>query len=225
MHIQIIEGIEGAQQARDIAVIIDVLRAATVSAYLLHAGVRSITPVATVEEALAHKQQDPDVLLVGEDQGIRIPDFDIGNSPSEILLRKNLTGKRVIHRSSAGTQGLVNAKNAQHVIFGSFVTGQAIIRHLQNFSKRNITLVPMYAPEDQLFAEYLRDSLLGKTTRTEKEVKSALSEHEWLQKSFLDPTNEHFPEADFHLSLQRGIFDFFPVVSEGEIVKSSKMKG
>lgn len=120
MNIQIIEGTEGAKQAKDIAIIIDVLRAATVSAYLLNAGVNSIVPVSTSDEAFDYKKTNPDVLLVGEDKGIKIPGFDIGNSPSEIKQRNDLQGKQVIHRSSTGTQGLVNAQNAQQIIFWGF---------------------------------------------------------------------------------------------------------
>lgn len=156
MSIQILEGTEGAQQANDIAVVIDVLRAATVSAYLLSKGVTTITPVSTSDEAFTHKKTNNSVLLVGEDKGIKIPGFDIGNSPSEIKQRTDLYGKQVVHRSSTGTQGLVHAQGAQQIIFGSFVTARAIISHLKQHLDRRITLIPMYALEDQLFAEYLK---------------------------------------------------------------------
>lgn len=45
MNIQIIEGVEGAKQAKGTAIIIDVLRAATVASYLLNQGISSIIPV------------------------------------------------------------------------------------------------------------------------------------------------------------------------------------
>lgn len=221
MNIQIIEGTEGAQQAKDIAIIIDVLRAATVSAYLLHAGVDSIIPVSTSDEAFEYKKTNSDVLLVGEDKGIKIPGFDVGNSPSEIEKRKDLFGKQVIHRSSTGTQGLVNAQNAKQIIFGSFVTAGAILRYLKNQPTQNITLVPMYALEDQLFAEYLRDHLADGQPTTMEAIKNKLTQHEWLQKSFLDPDNRNFPEDDFHLSLETDVFDFFPIIKNGKIVKNS----
>lgn len=223
MNIQIIEGIEGAQQAKDIAIIIDVLRAATVSAYLLNAGVDSITPVSTSDEAFSYKKANSDVLLVGEDKGIKIPGFDIGNSPSEIEQRKDLYGKQVIHRSSTGTQGLVNAQNAKQIIFGSFVTAGAILSYLKNQPNQDITLIPMYALEDQLFAEYLRDHLTDDQPVTIETIKDKLTQHEWLQKSFLDPDNHNFPEDDFHLSLETDVFDFFPIVHEGKIIKSTQL--
>jgi 2-phosphosulfolactate phosphatase len=223
MNIQIIEGTEGAQQAEDIAIIIDVLRAATVSAYLLNAGVNFIVPVSTPNEAFDYKQTNPNVLLVGEDKGIKIPGFDIGNSPSEIKHRKDLRGKEAIHRSSTGTQGIVNAQNAKQIIFGSFVTDGAILSYLKNQPNQDITLVPMYALEDQLFAEYLRDHLTDNQPITIETIKDKLTQHEWLQKSFLDPDNHNFPEDDFHLSLETDVFDFFPIVHEGKIIKSTQL--
>lgn len=223
MNIQIIEGTDGAQQAKDIAIIIDVLRAATVSAYLLDAGVNSIIPVSTSDDAFNYKKTNPDILLVGEDKGIKILGFDVGNSPSEIQQRNDLHGKQVVHRSSTGTQGLVNAQNAKQIIFGSFVTAGAILNFLKNQPNQNITLVPMYALEDQLFAEYLRDHLADGQPTTMEAIKNKLTQHEWLQKSFLDPDNRNFPEDDFHLSLETDVFDFFPVVHEGKIIKSTQL--
>lgn len=131
MNIQIIEVVKGAQQAADIAVIIDVLRAATVSAYLLEAGVTSIVPVSSSEEAFKMKEANSNVLLVGEDKGITIPGFDLGNSPSVIQRRNDLRGAQAIHCSSTGTRGLINAKKAREIIFGSFVAAGAILKYLK----------------------------------------------------------------------------------------------
>jgi len=219
MSIRILEGIEGARQANDVAVVIDVLRAATVSAYLLNAGVESIIPVASSEEAFTYQANDKDVLLVGEDQGIKVSGFDMGNSPSEILHRNDLTGRRVIHRSSTGTQGLVHAKHANEIIFGSFVTVGAILDHLRKSQNREITLIPMYAIEDQLCAEYIRDVLAGSETRSIQSIKELASQDEWLQNAFLDTNSLDFPETDFHLCFEVDIFDFFPVINKGKIVK------
>ena len=221
MNIQIIEGVAGAQQAKGTAVIIDVLRAATVASYLLNQGVTSIIPVATPEEAFEFKQADPTVLLVGEDKGIKIDGFDIGNSPAEIK-QLDLFGKTAVHRSSAGTQGLVNATNAQEIIFGSFVSAKPILEYLRSKNPEEITFVPMYALEDQLFAEYMQDQLLGKNDITLSDIKSKLMQHEWLLSSFLNPENVHFPEEDFHLCLELDVFDFFPVIVDGKIVRNGQ---
>ena len=220
MIVKIFEGIEGAQQAKGTVVIIDVLRAATVSAYLLDKGVSSITPVSTKEEAFELRKKDADYLLVGEEKGIKIDGFDIGNSPLEISLRNNLEGNKAIHRSSTGTQGLVHAKNAEEIIFGSFVTAQAIIDYLNFKLPKEVTFVPMYAIDDHLFAEYMQAKLLGKKYLSKEEIKQKVGEEEWIKNHFLNPDNLSFPEEDFHLALDHNVFDFFPIVKNGVIVKS-----
>ena len=53
MITQIVEGVDGARQARGVVVVIDVMRAFTTAAYAFGAGVVEIDLVTTVEEALA----------------------------------------------------------------------------------------------------------------------------------------------------------------------------
>jgi 2-phosphosulfolactate phosphatase len=50
MQIKILSGIKGAQSAKGITIIVDVLRAATVASYLLDAGIQSIIPVSSALE-------------------------------------------------------------------------------------------------------------------------------------------------------------------------------
>lgn len=223
MNIQILEGLEGARQSTDIAVIIDVLRAASVSAYLLDAGVASILPVSSADEAFLLKKVNHQLILVGEDQGIKIPGFDIGNSPSEIKLRNDLGGVEAIHRSSTGTQGIIECENAQQIIFGSFVTAGAIVDYLLAQRDRKITLVPMYGIEDHLLAEYLTNSLNGRESLSAEAIKSTLLRQESIQNSFLDQTNLNFPEEDLNLCLEINVFNFFPVVHQGKIIKSTQV--
>lgn len=221
MDIKIIEGVDGAKQTTGTVVIIDVLRAATVSAYLLDMGVASILPVSTAEEAFDLQIKNKDYLLVGENKGIKIDGFDFGNSPSEISQLENLGGKRVVHRSSTGTQGLVHAKNADEIIFGSFVTAGAILDYIKSKSLKKITFVPMYAVDDHLFAEYMQAKLLGEKYLSKEEIKKTVGEHEWIKNHFLNPENSNFPEEDFHLALEHNVFDFFPIVKNGLIVKNN----
>lgn len=159
-------------------------------------------------------------MLVGEDMGIKINGFDIGNYPSEIK-KLNLFGKTAVHRSSTGTQGLVNATNAQEIIFGSFVSAKPILDYLRATRPAEITFVPMYALEDQLFAEYMMGRLLEQNEISMSDIKARLSANEWLLSSFLNPDNTDFPEDDFHFSLELDTFDFFPVIVNGKVVKNS----
>src|SRR5438874_11082864 len=68
-----------------LAVVIDVLRATTTIVHALAAGCTAVLPCAEVDEAcdLAEEMGDGRVLLGGERNGQRLPNFDLGNSPAE----------------------------------------------------------------------------------------------------------------------------------------------
>ena len=218
MKIKILSGIKGAQEAKGITVIIDVLRAATVASYLLDSGIQSIIPVSSAEEAFNYKKVDPEIILVGEDKGIKIPGFDIGNSPLEIKKNKNLKNKRAIHRSSTGTQGIVNSHKSSVIIFGSFVSSTAIKEYILKKDPEDVSLVSMEGFEDDLFAEFLKQELLGKLKLSMSEIITKLENHpgcDW----FLNPNKPLFPIEDFYLSLELDKFNFFPIVKNNKIIK------
>ena len=88
--------------------IVDVFRAFTTAAFCVAAGAREIVLVNDHEQALAMRRADPELFLSGEIDGRPIPGFDVGNSPSAIE-RLDLAGRRVVQRTSSGTQGVVAA--------------------------------------------------------------------------------------------------------------------
>src|SRR5882724_9094593 len=76
--------------SQTVCVVFDILRASTSMVTALANGAEAIIPVAEISEALALRQQRPDVLLAGERDGVRIRaeltggiEFDLGNSPRE----------------------------------------------------------------------------------------------------------------------------------------------
>lgn len=84
-------------------------RAFTVEAYLMNNGADKIIPTYDIKKALEYKKLDPNIVLIGERHGVKLPGFDFGNSPSQI---ENISfkGKTIVHTTSAGTKGIVNAK-------------------------------------------------------------------------------------------------------------------
>jgi 2-phosphosulfolactate phosphatase len=95
-------------------VVIDVLRAFTTAAYAFGAGARHIYLVGTVEEALAFNAATPGALAMGEDRGRRVEGFDFANSPTEVA-HTDLRDRVIVHRTSAGTQGVVAATKARRL--------------------------------------------------------------------------------------------------------------
>ena len=165
MKIHRAELLEGARTATGTVVIIDVFRAFTTAAFCISAGAREVVLLGDHERALAMKQADPSVFLTGEIDGKPIPGFDAGNSPSQIE-RLDLSGRRVVQRSTSGTQGVVSATRADAVLLGSFVTAGATARWLSS-NANEVTLVAMGDSgtlpneEDPACASYLEALLTG----------------------------------------------------------------
>ncbi len=211
MRIEITEFIEGAKKAEGLAVIIDVFRAFSVECYGYDAGASQVIATSEVGEALRLRQHYNNSVLVGERDERKIPGFDFGNSPTE-LIKAELTGKTIIHTTTAGTQGLINAENAEFIITGSFVNAAAIVRYINHIKPPVVTLVAMgyraniTADEDIMCAELIKGRLEGKSVITEKDIAG-------LQyssgKRFFKPENIDFsPPTDFFLCTITDRFDF-----------------
>lgn len=212
MRVRRAELIAGARAATGIAVIIDVFRAFTTAAFCVAAGAREIVLVATPAEALAHRERDPGAFLTGEVDGRPIPGFDAGNSPS-IIETLRLDGRRVVQRSSSGTQGVVAAAGASAVLLGSLVIASATARYLARATDE-ITLVAMGDggtepnDEDAAGADYLEALLLGRPVDARALVARLwVNEHPWP---------DWFPRRDAELACEVDRFDFaLPVRREG----------
>src|SRR5437899_13005714 len=165
MNVRRVSLIEGAREARGTAVIIDVYRAFTTAAFCVGAGAREVVLTASYGDALAMKERDPELFLTGEVGGKPIPGFDAGNSPSQIE-SLDLRGRRVVQRTSSGTQGVAAATRADRIVLASFVIVGATARYLRQ-AAGDVTLVGMghegtsRSVEDELCASYLEALLAG----------------------------------------------------------------
>lgn len=122
-------------------VVIDVLRAFTTVPWLLHRGASRVLAVASRDEARRLRdEQLPDALLAGEHGGRKVADFDLGNSPSDLVTR-DLTDRTVVLRTSAGTQGLVRCAGSGVLLAASFVVAGATSRLLRDAGVRDVTYV------------------------------------------------------------------------------------
>jgi len=66
-------------------VVIDTLRASSTIVTALACGVEEIIPVTRDEDAFSSQQQG--VVIAGESGGVKLPGYDLGNSPVELLRR------------------------------------------------------------------------------------------------------------------------------------------
>ena len=107
------------------AVVIDVLRATTSIVVAFQHGCRSILPVASREEAERVRTALPGAVLAGEQGGLRIPGFDLGNSPREFT-RQAVAGRDVILTTSNGTKALRAVVGGRTVAIGAFLNRGAV---------------------------------------------------------------------------------------------------
>src|ERR1700680_2154802 len=77
-------GLGGARQARGIAVVVDVLRSFSVSAYALAGGARECRLVTTIDEARSLAESVPGALLSAEEGALPGAGIAISKSPAPL---------------------------------------------------------------------------------------------------------------------------------------------
>ena len=205
--------VEGARTATGTAVIIDVFRAFTTAAFAIAAGARDVVLVADHEQALAMKAADPHLFLTGEIGGRPIPGFDAGNSPS-VIQHLDLTGRRVVQRTSQGTQCVVAAYAARRIVLASLVIAGATVRHVRAIGDE-VTFVatsitdPSDGDEDLACALYLERQLIDGHAPPPS-IRLLGDEEGWP---------DFFPREDATLALEVDRFGFaLPVTRESGLL-------
>ena len=111
------EYIHAEQLSGKTAIVIDTLRATTVMTTTLANGAASIRCVAETEDALGLKAASPGLILGGERHALKIPGFDLSNSPLEYT-RDVVAGHDLVMTTSNGTRTLLKAAGARTVLIG-----------------------------------------------------------------------------------------------------------
>lgn len=209
MKVQIIHN---AKNATGTAVIIDVFRAFTVEPYLISNEVKKLIPVGDIQRAYDYKINNKNCILIGERNGIKQPGFDYGNSPSQIE-KVNFSGKTVIHTTSCGTKGIINAENAEEILTGSLVNADAISEYIIRKNVEEVSLVSLArlgespAEEDELCARYIKSLLENNPLRNLNEEIEKLKLTSG-SKFFSESMQDVFPKKDFYLCTEVNKFNF-----------------
>ena len=208
--------LSGARDARGLAVVIDVFRAFTTAAYAFDRGASEVVLVGSVEDAFALRRRWPDALIMGEVDGRRVEGFDFGNSPSAIA-RASLRGRRLIQRTSAGTQGVLAAERADEIVLGSFVCAGAIVRHVRARRPALVSLVAMGvgaahpALEDEACADLL-EARLRAMPLDERALLASLESGRATER--FEEDCDDLPRADVSHCLRLDAFDFVLTVAQ-----------
>ncbi|HEY2328637.1 MAG TPA: 2-phosphosulfolactate phosphatase [Verrucomicrobiae bacterium] len=172
-------------------VIFDILRATSTFVTALHNGAKEIIPVSEISETVAFHKKQPDVLLAGERDGVKIRaaksggiDFDFGNSPREFTPER-VHGKTIVSTTTNGTRALQACANAKVVLAASFLNLTTTAESLH--AEKEILLVcagtgDNPASEDIIAAGALVELLAsGKTTHVNKSANSLAARTAYVQ--------------------------------------------
>ncbi|MFZ5857715.1 MAG: 2-phosphosulfolactate phosphatase [Chloroflexota bacterium] len=209
--------LETCHTATGLVAVIDVIRAFTNAAFAFSRGAEIIYPVSGVDEALALKRQLPNALACGEVGGIPPEGFDFGNSPTQTDALA-LTGRVVVQRTGAGTQGVVRSVNASKMVAASFVVASATVKYIQSIQPDEVSFVVTGATydggaEDLACAEYLESLLCDSSTDVRHFLQRVRDSHDGQQ--FLNGSHPHAPITDLDHCLSVDKFNFaMPVACE-----------
>ena len=203
--------LETCRENGEVVVVIDVMRAFTTAAYAFGGGAEKIVLTGTVEDALKLKSEFPGSLTLGEVNGLRVPEFDLWNSPYEIS-GLDLKGKTLIQRTSSGTQGILRSAGAKTLLAGSFVVAEATLRYIQSLTPSEIDFVSTGVrggkggEEDIALDEYLTARLQEKEVNSEVYLKKVCA---WsAERVSTDPEIMKELNEDLKLSMCLDHFDF-----------------
>lgn len=173
-----------------LVVVIDVIRAFTTAAFAFAAGAEKMILTGEIEEAQQLHHRFPEALLAGEQQGILIPGFHLGNSPVE-MSSASVKGKTIIFRTSSGTQGVVRSTQADKILVSSFVVAEATLKRIQHLRPEKVSFVITGTKrggyEDLALADYLEKTLL----------EGRINPEPYIERVKLSPTGLAFSSGEF----------------------------
>jgi 2-phosphosulfolactate phosphatase len=152
-------------------VLIDVLRASTTICRALFSGARAVIPVEEPGEAtdMREKIGPENVILAGERHGIRIENFNLGNSPREFT-EDAVRDKVIILTTSNGTRAYARTRQAKLAITAGLVNVSTVAEKI--FGDGNDTVILCagsegdFSIEDTLCGGMLIDKLESMTEQT-----------------------------------------------------------
>lgn len=144
-----------------VVVVVDILRATSSLCAAFSTGLKSVIPVAGLQEAKSYKAKG---FPVAAERDGHILDFaDYGNSPLEYL-QADLKGQTLVYCTTNGTGAITLAKDAAALVIGGFVNLDVLADWLLK-QQRNVVILcsgwkNQFALEDTVFAGALSEKLL-----------------------------------------------------------------
>ncbi len=217
MKVSIVEGRRTSEYSKSPKVLVDVYRSTTTIPLILNSGAKYVIPALTSAEARSVASEIKNSVTVGEKYGIKVPGFELNNSPYDVS-RYDFSGKIAIITSTNGTKVLRKIQDTGDIFIASFVNMSATLELLQDFEDVQIVLSGRpdgSADEDIAFGEALRMSLLGEPYDMEKIINRVRRGRGTKRLIMIGG------RRDISLSLSPDIVDFPCKYENGKIIKIS----
>ena len=214
-------GIDAARAASSgVVVVIDVLRAFTVSAFALAGGARDCLLVPTVDEARRLAATIPSSVLSAEENTLPVAGIEISNSPTQVHAA-NLRGCTLVQRTSAGTPVINAVREELHIYAASLVVARATAQACLLTGQETLTLIASADyPEDHACARYIEAIVAGGQADVDELLRPLYASDRYAQLARGDWPG--FPASDLELALRPDRFDFaMPATREAGRVRLS----
>ncbi len=220
VEVRILQGQDAPYPHADINIVIDVIRAFTVSQIAFSKGVREIFLVNTVAEAMALREAQPGLLLAGEIDGLPIDGFDLDNSPYTFS-KAELTGRTMVQKTTNGVKATLLALNAPVILVTGFSNAKTTALHARKLAQEKagqpgrenktctVNVIASHPEDDDdlACAQYIRDILLGENAVQLADVQRRIQQSSPAEK-FLDPAQPEYQTEDIPFCTQEVNVDF-----------------
>lgn len=211
-----------------VAVVVDIFRATSCIVTGLSNGVEAIRAAGEIEECLSLGKKG--YLMAGERGGIKVEEFDMGNSPFEYQAEV-VNGKKVAISTTNGSQAIIKSKEADEIIIGAFLNLDAVGEYVRQSKKDVVIHCAGWKGnpnlEDTLFAGALIDECaeemkaIGDSSLLAHQL--YIANHENLfgiakQSSHADRLTNFGIEQDLEFCMTENEYQVVPKLVDGELV-------
>lgn len=209
---RIIQGSAQEYPRADINIVIDVIRAFTVSHIAFLRGVREVFLVNDVDEAIRLRMENPGYLLAGEIGGLPIEHFDLDNSPHTFSLA-DIEHKTLVQKTSNGVKATLFALNAETVLVTGLSNASKTAQYARKLAIAKphcvVNIIASHAGDDDdlACAEYIQDILLDHNKIDLEDIQTRIRESRPAQK-FFDAGKAEFDPRDMDFCTREVACDF-----------------
>jgi 2-phosphosulfolactate phosphatase len=212
-----------------IVVVVDILRATSCMTTAIAHGVKSIIPVASLEEC--DKLRAKGCLAAAERDGKIATGFDLGNSPFSYM-DESINGKELAVTTTNGTLAIKKSEKAVQVLIGSFLNLSILSEYLIQQPHDILVVCAGWKGkvnlEDTLFAGALVDRLDGNCGLACDAPLAAVTLYKAAKDNLIGflANSSHVKrlkkldiEKDIAFCLQEDLYPVIPILKRGKLVK------